>query len=219
MLLVILDTNLDLKTLRGWNQRNMRVESWEVNKLKTPFDVSAHDFLKFAKSDHRSRSLHGRVNALSNGKRAIDCQIDSLLFKFGLLARSRRKQWNFPEKMETLRKLGVVAPAILRKIVRRRNVLEHEYHSPSNDEVEDALDVAELFIVSTDDFLRYEWRDCEFDRMGLIVTLDTREERIVFERYDLTGKSERIELGSVSADSEQYLDYLKWFMPFVRHLS
>jgi hypothetical protein len=184
-----------------------------------PFDVGAHGFFRYAKSDFRSRSRHGRVNALSNAKRAIDCQIDSLLFAFGLLGRSRRQHWNFPAKMKTLKDIGVVTPTILRKIVRRRNVLEHEYHSPSNGEVEDALDVAELFIEYTDDFLRYEWYDCEFDGKELWVSLDIKKERMVFERLDFReGRLSRIGLGSVSAGSEQYLDYLKWFLPFVRHL-
>ena len=219
MLLVILDNGLDLKTLRRWNRSNTTIVSWGHRKLKMPFDVGAHDFFRYSKSDFRSRSLHGRVNALSNAKRAIDCQIDSLLFAFGLLGRSRRQHWNFPAKMKTLRDLGVVTPEILRKVVHRRNVLEHEYHSPTKDEVEYALGTAELFIASTEGFLRYELYDCYFDGKKLSVTLDIKAERMVFERDDFgEGRLHRIGLGSVNASSEQYLDYLKWFLPFVRHL-
>jgi hypothetical protein len=39
-----------------------------------------------------------------------------------------------------------VAPRILNKIVRLRNMLEHEFHLPKKTEVEDAVDVATLFL-------------------------------------------------------------------------
>jgi hypothetical protein len=217
-LLVILDPNIDFKTLARCNQENTQIASWAKERLKVPFDVGAHDFLRFGRSDFRTGSLRGRVNALSNAKRAIDCQIDSLLFAFGLLSLSRRQHWNFPAKMKTLKHIGVVTPEILRKIVRRRNVLEHEYHSPGNDEVEDALDIAELFIKYTDDFLRYEWLRCEFEAFHLYVTLRIREEKIVFEKSH-PSQDRYILIGSINAASEQYLDYLKWFLPFVRHLT
>jgi hypothetical protein len=58
------------------------------------------------------------------------------------------EQYSFPGRLETLRTLGLVAPRIVRKIVQLRNLLEHEFHLPKVNEVEDALDIASLFVAS-----------------------------------------------------------------------
>ena len=61
----------------------------------------------------------------------------------------KKKDWKFPSKMKELNQVGVVAPRILRKINKTRNLLEHEYTLPSKEKVEDAMDVAILFITYT----------------------------------------------------------------------
>jgi hypothetical protein len=53
---------------------------------------------------------------------------------------------SFTSKVASLLSLGVVVPRILNKIVRLRNMLEHEFHLPKQTEVEDAVDVATLFL-------------------------------------------------------------------------
>ena len=55
--------------------------------------------------------------------------------------------------MERLNKLGVVAPRILRKINKIRNILEHKYKLPDKKEVEDAIDIGILFIEYTNKFI------------------------------------------------------------------
>ncbi|MEA2075447.1 MAG: hypothetical protein U9O85_06905 [Euryarchaeota archaeon] len=45
-----------------------------------------------------------------------------------------------------MQKGGIIAPQILKKINDKRNLLEHEFKKPSLEQVEDALDVATLFI-------------------------------------------------------------------------
>lgn len=87
---------------------------------------------------------HGLVNALSNAKRAIDCQVTNILHGFGI---SIPKQ--FPTKLEKIASLGLVAPRIVKKIIRLRNLLEHEFHNPQLTEVDDAVDVATLFLEAT----------------------------------------------------------------------
>jgi uncharacterized protein YutE (UPF0331/DUF86 family) len=53
-----------------------------------------------------------------------------------------------PKKIERLRALGLLAPSLLRKVVDMRNILEHEYPTPELKNVEDALDIASLFVMS-----------------------------------------------------------------------
>ncbi len=110
-------------------------------------------FFKFAENDLNSKYEHNLINSLSNIKRAIDCQMDTLLFAFGLYKKSKKEEWNFPRKLEVLNNLGIITPRILGKINQKRNFLEHEYRKPTKEEVEDALDVAALFLAYTQKFL------------------------------------------------------------------
>jgi hypothetical protein len=116
------------------------------------FDIEANEFIQFAEKDLEEGTEQGLVNALSNAKRAIDCQIDTVLGCFGL--RSRR---NFPEKIKVLSELGIVTPRIVKKVIRARNYLEHEFVKPERDQVEDAVDVANLFIAILDKAMRNFW--------------------------------------------------------------
>jgi hypothetical protein len=129
-------------------------------RIDTPFQVTPSKFLSFAKSDFRQGSKRHQINSLSNTKRAIGCQVDSLLFSFGLLT-AKRKNWSLPMKLKMLTDLGIVAPNVLRRINKLRNVLEHEYSPPSKDEIASAIDVAELFIQYTNQFILDAWKECE----------------------------------------------------------
>ncbi len=118
--------------------------------VEPPFEITPDDFLSFAEDDLQSRTGHRLINCLSNIKRALDCQVDSLLYAFGAYKKAQKQGWNFTRKIEWLKSLEVLTPPILRKINKRRNLLEHEYRKPKEEEVEDALDVVKLFIEYTD---------------------------------------------------------------------
>lgn len=115
-----------------------------IESLKYVTPVSPSEYLSYAEADLLIGTSHGLVNALSNAKRAIDCQVTNILQGLGL---SIPKP--FPEKLEKISALGLVAPRIVKKIVRLRNLLEHEFHNPELSEVEDAVDVAVLFLEAT----------------------------------------------------------------------
>ena len=108
--------------------------------------VKPIDYLNFARRDIVEGDGRALVNALSNIKRAIDCQLDVLLEMYGLLKLSMKKKWSFPKKIEVIRKIGVVAPNILKLINSRRIQLEHYHKKPIKKEVVEFLDIAELFI-------------------------------------------------------------------------
>jgi hypothetical protein len=113
------------------------------------FEINPSDFLSYAKQDLQQGDNRGLVNALSNTKRAIDAEIDRVLNCFGLYSR----KLHFPQKIERIGLMGFVAPKILSKIVSSRNYLEHEYKIPDMEQVEDFIDVAELFIYSIENVL------------------------------------------------------------------
>lgn len=147
--------------------------------------TSPMDFLSLAEDDFQCGGLSASVNATTNAKRAIVCQLDQLLTSLGYPS----GRWNVPKKIQKLQTLGLLAPGILRRVVDMRNILEHEYLTPDEASVEEALDIAGLFVMSVsamfnpfDDELQFSFYDGDnsdkpssFLAVGLV-----REERGVF---------------------------------------
>ncbi|ARC83399.1 hypothetical protein U732_2316 [Clostridium argentinense CDC 2741] len=65
-----------------WSSFNIVLvsSSWD---LTTEFDIEPNDFLNFAKYDYKIKNKKGLVGALSNSKRAIDCQVDWIISYLG----------------------------------------------------------------------------------------------------------------------------------------
>ncbi|WLH12819.1 hypothetical protein PSH58_00135 [Pseudomonas hefeiensis] len=114
--------------------------SFDMTELKT----SPIEFLSLAEDDFERGGLSALVNATTNVKRAIVCQLDQLLLSFGYSS----LRWNVPTKIEKVRALGLLAPSLLRKVINMRNILEHTYETPELEIVEEALDIASLFVMS-----------------------------------------------------------------------
>jgi hypothetical protein len=112
------------------------------------FDIKPYEFLEFARKDLETNEMRGLINALGNSKRAINSQIDKILQIFGIKS-NKKFLSNFPSKLEFLQDMGIIAPSITRKVVKARNFLEHEYKYPDEEQVKDAIDIAELFIEAT----------------------------------------------------------------------
>lgn len=108
--------------------------------------ITPSDYLEFARADFRQKDLRGNVNALSNIKRAIESQLDVILEIYGLLELSETRRWHFPHKVSLINKTGLVSPNVLNKINQKRNELEHYHKIPSPEEVQDYMDIAELFL-------------------------------------------------------------------------
>jgi len=125
----------------------------EREKFDISFDISPNEFLKFSEKDLTSEVEHKYVNALSNAKRAIDGQIEGLLKLYGFYKLAKKKSWGFPKKLECLSEIGIITPRVLIKLNKQRNIMEHEFIKPDADKVEDFVDIATLFIGSTDRFL------------------------------------------------------------------
>lgn len=134
------------KHAEAWLEPTIDPKGYEELDVTTP--IAPSEYLEFAEKDLRRGGVRGLVNALSNSKRAIDCQIANLLLALGLSATG-----NFPSRVEKLQSLGLIAPRILRKIVQLRNALEHDYHKPTIAQVEDAVDIATLFLESIKPFV------------------------------------------------------------------
>lgn len=107
-------------------------------------EIKPIEFLTLAEQDYEKGGMAALINCITNAKRAITCQMDQLILSFGFNPYS----WNIPKKLECLQRLGLLTPAILRKVSSTRNLLEHQYEKPTMEEVENGLDIATLFVMS-----------------------------------------------------------------------
>lgn len=112
--------------------------------LQLPWEIAPAEYIQFAQQDLDDTGRRGTVNALGNAKRALECQLDSLLLALGL-----PKGRNVPKKLEILNQIGFIAPRILSKINRHRNEVEHEFVCPDHETVADFVDVVLLFVEAT----------------------------------------------------------------------
>ncbi|MEW8217997.1 MAG: hypothetical protein AB2770_06545 [Candidatus Thiodiazotropha taylori] len=137
----------------NWEEYLTEIKKWDLVKIEpkgfvvlecvTP--VTPKEYLEYADKDLLLDGAHGNVNALSNAKRAIDCQITNLLSVLGLSVSG-----NIHKKIERIKDIGILAPRILKKVNKIRNLLEHEFQAPTEEEAENAVDIAMLFIGATE---------------------------------------------------------------------
>lgn len=150
-----------------------------MGSLTFPFEQTGDDYLKSAERDLQHEDNAGNINALTNAKRAIDCQLEALISKFGL-----QKKKTFPERTSQLQRIGLVAPRILQKVNKTRNFLEHEFMVPERSAAEDAVDIATLFVKVTNSIFYDFYGQAEFhepsiysqQQSGAILRLDWEED-------------------------------------------
>ncbi|MCD9528070.1 hypothetical protein [Photobacterium carnosum] len=165
-------------------------ERMSFTDLEFPFEIHAQYFLNIAEEDLSTNDLRGNINALTNAKRAIDCQVEAIIEVLSL-----KKAKQFPAKLEKINEIGLVAPRILKRLNKLRNALEHDFVSPSRDEVEDFIDVASLFIeLSNGLFRMYAWQFAVYDKRtygdnsGFQVNLNRDDNTMEINMYKTNGK-------------------------------
>jgi hypothetical protein len=126
------------------------------DKISYPVDTTPRRYLDFAIEDleagntpKQSRIL---VNRLSNAKRALHLQVETIAKAFGFPPKKKGFP-NFHDYLSFCQKCGIVTPRILKKLNTVRNAVEHEYYIPTESETEDFIDVVELFLAATDKFI------------------------------------------------------------------
>ena len=190
----------------NWDRYLEIVGTWEkvcvdpkgFNSLEFDTPVVPKDYLSFAEKDLELNNSHGHVNSLSNAKRAIDCQITNILSVLGL-----PKSGNIHKKIERIKGIEVLAPRILKKLNKIRNLLEHEFTKPTLDEAEDAVDIATLFLAATEkvfiNFMNSFWvakngTENSFNYSNEEIDIDDLTNRITFSdgmyfQFDHSSKS------------------------------
>nr|WP_294994541.1 hypothetical protein [uncultured Sediminibacterium sp.] len=157
------------------------------------FEVSPQQYHSYAQKDMESAMDHKLINALGNAKRAIHCQVDLILESFGFYQNERNRFWPFPTKLSKITAIGVSAPAILLRLNNARNIMEHDYSNPSEEQVMDCIDTAQIFIGSTIPYLRGHCRFIELQN-------STRSQKMCISFDALTGAIE-VRLYDYSVDT------------------
>ncbi|MES2287819.1 MAG: hypothetical protein V4547_19180 [Bacteroidota bacterium] len=132
------------------------------------FEITPKEFLNYSKQDFKSNDQKGNINALTNAKRAIDCQTDKLFYSIGLdpnnfpnniveefISKSKNSpKKDLPIRLRLLQAINFAPAKIVSDVRQIRHALEHHYKNPSDEEVSGAIELAELFIQATDSKLR-----------------------------------------------------------------
>jgi len=134
---------------------------------ESDFELKPRDFLRLSKKDFKTNSEGGLINALTNAKRAIDCQIDTAFNIFGIsyddISKSSEElvrlvqvdTFDLPYKLKLVKALDFAPSGVISNIRTLRNKLEHYYKKPDKTEVDSAIELAELFILSVENRIRF----------------------------------------------------------------
>lgn len=184
---------------------------WEKVKL---YDIDPWEFLSYTRQDLEEDSERGRINALSNAKRAIECRADEILTLSNLKSFSSRLRWGLPYKMQVLRTLGISAPDVLTNyIASNRNILEHAYVRPKDlEQTRYIADIAELFLSATNKYvergyissatINYTREQGQWQKSGRV---DTRTD--YKDEYKLTFDLEKEELAVSYKQLELFIEF------------
>ena len=139
--------------------------------LDYQFEITPNDFLTYCKQDFKSNDNRGSINALTNSKRAIDCQTDKVFCLLGLdpndfppiieefvdKSKHSPSKKDIPLRLRFIQALNLAPAGIIANARLLRNKLEHYYKKPTNEEVSGAIDIAGLFILATENKLKSMW--------------------------------------------------------------
>lgn len=204
------------------------------------FEISPNEFLEYSKQDYSDKSKKGLVNALTNAKRAIDCQVDKILSTFGFEINQlpdylnefvkdfRNEDKNLPFKLSILSNLNIAPGNVVSEIRQLRHRVEHEYKSPDKLQTRRAIEIAELFINATENKLIqchfFEITDAKHKQIaeslyaeeGKIsgINFDFETEKKIFEfTYWDWSNNQRYNM-SIASDKKEFVALLRMFMSF-----
>jgi hypothetical protein len=140
-------------------------------RLDYEFQVQPKDYLNYSKKDFTIKDRRGKINAISNAKRAIDCQIDKIFMSLGYKFDSfpsyledfsnffceTEEEKDLPIKLRIIVGFGLAPCGIVSDVRNLRNKIEHYYVEPSTGEVRNAIEIADLFINATERKLIDYW--------------------------------------------------------------
>jgi hypothetical protein len=113
------------------------------------YQLTPYDYLEFAQSELDRDTTAARINCVSHIKRAVECELDTLLHLLGAGSPKR----NFPSKMEFVRGAFLISNRSLDALNRLRNKVEHEYDDPDTSDLSLYFDLAEAFVLAIEGYI------------------------------------------------------------------
>lgn len=95
------------------------------------YDISSEEFLNFAENAIADGTKEGIINAVSNLKRALDCEMDMFFESINIKRVFDKKNLKFEKKTQFLANIGLFPIQTINKLNFMRNKLEHEYRTPA----------------------------------------------------------------------------------------
>ncbi|WP_146613025.1 hypothetical protein [Halomonas sp. SL1] len=133
------------------NYKDIEWSSSSPIRLEYEAKITPRIYLEYAIEDLSLGKEHRTlINAISNAKRALHLQAETISNAFGIKSTYPKGIIPFPKIIGFLKDCGIVGDRILRKLNKIRNSVEHDYYLPSENEVDNFIDIVELFIAATD---------------------------------------------------------------------
>lgn len=189
------------------------------------YDISAEEFLAFAENAIASGTKEGLVNAISNLKRALDCEIDMFFECLNLKRIFDRKNLKFEKKTQFLADIGLFPTQSINKLNLMRNKLEHEYKIPDISDLHAYYELVWSIVKIIDLYLELLYINGEINLILYIegndyyftMEDDIKESRFKFEVMDRTwGKDNlRKQLEVNLEDQNSVCDFVKAFSVYL----
>jgi len=139
----------ELKKLLKENVHNITTSGGSDSIPDLPeYEIHPREFFGYAEEEMEDlKSNRSVVNCISNLKRAMDSQVDILLYSLNLQKLYKDKRLGFDRKIGFINKCGFFNKGSLSRINTIRNKLEHHYELPSIEDIEVYFDLVYAFII------------------------------------------------------------------------
>lgn len=132
---------------------SLKMDGSGGSAIKFPeYDLTPHDYLSFVDNENIHTNQANQINTITNLKRALECQLDTLLFILGLNT-YKIYSHNIPKKLDFMDNLGLLTKGAFKKLNTIRNQIEHKYYLPNRDELDTFYDLTFSLINSIEWFI------------------------------------------------------------------
>lgn len=183
--------------------------------------LSAEELLVFAENAITSGTKEGLVNAISNLKRALDCEMDMFLECINLKSISDKKNLKFEKKTQFLADIGLFPIQSINKLNKMRNKLEHEYRMPEISDLQTYYELVWSIVKIVELYLELSYINGEINfvlhiesnKYYFTIKHDIKECRFKFEVLDCTKGKEKLtkHLDVSLKDQNDVCDFIKVF--------
>lgn len=199
-----------LEPVRGFLEKHharLEVVDFVSHQLEFPsYKLTPYDYLEYARAELDLNTVSSKINCVAHIKRAVECELDTVLYLLGLRAPKR----HFPAKMDFVRVAGLLSNRSLETLNRYRNKVEHDYGAPDGANLDLYYDLAEAFVLALEGYIfmlkespgiALGFHDYSVPHIGvmreprLTVSVETKDPRIIFELRDNGSRCEIIASG------------------------